>query len=147
MKNRVLPARPYKPNNLGSMGNASGMLIRQYQFPNEYHDFEALVFSDHDHCIHANYDRAIACIKKYTKTGELGLESWFLHSSDELIMAFLDEFLDVNYGAKWTGYRIRGTVSRSDGSVIWSLELFAKAPGSSTVVYTGTKDVPNVYDY
>lgn len=147
MIHRVLPARPYQAGALGSMGKASSMIVRQYQFPHEYQEYEKFAFADHDRCIQANYDKAMACIRKHTQSGNLGLESWFLKSSDEKILTFLIEFLDAKDGTNWTGYRIRGTINQSDGGAIWSLELFAKAPGSSTAVYTGTKDVPNVYDY
>ena len=79
-------------------------------------------------------------------TGELGLAQWAKSAGNERVLALLKDLFkaDENHpGVKWTGYRITGTVNRSNGYPVYSLWLFAKNRGSETKVYSGSR-APNV---
>lgn len=143
MKTRVIPATPYQFCQLGSLGKANLMLIRQFNFPDIYEDtLDKLVFVDHDRCFQFDHEHASHCFNKYVQRGERGFENWAREASDQKIINFLMEILKADQKINWTGYRIRGTVG-GNGQAIFSLGLFAKHPESSTVVYTG-EDAPNV---
>lgn len=145
--NRVYQASPYNPGEMGSLGRASYMLLRQFQFPDEYDsDFDKLITADHDRCMSWDYEHARRCFNEYTGTGELGLEGWLGRQADEKIMAFLKDILKADASVKWTGYRIMGSVHRGNGYPVWTLELFAKHPDSDTKVYTDSQ-APNVCGY
>ncbi len=136
-------ANPYRPCSLGSMDDASLIIFRQYNFPLTYQDTEHHCSADHDRIRSFNSNKADACIRKYTGSGEGILHDWFEKSSDEAVMSFIKEFLEADQHIRWTGYRIRGSVHKGNGSIVWRLELFAKHSKSTTEVYTGRK-APNV---
>ncbi len=146
---RVFPAEPADMFRMGSLGNASYMLIRQHQFPDKYDERRDVhVHADHDHIIQQGYERAQACFKKHLKTGEGGLAEWVRRRSPEEVIAFINEFLTPHFGdrakaAVWTGFRVSGTVHRGNGFPVWSIELFAKHPETKTKVYDG-ENAPNV---
>jgi len=143
-QNRVYLAEPYQYGEMGSLGKASGMLIRQFHFPFEYTDnMDQLLHADHDRLYQQDYKRASECIKKHTGTGELGLGSWAMGATDDEILAFLKEILEADQDVNWTGFRILGTVHRSNGGPVWSLQLFAKSPDTDTEVFSG-QNAPNV---
>ncbi len=140
----VYKAEPYRPNELGSFGKASCMLLRQFNFPNTYNlHMDLLIQIDHDRCMSLDYEHASQCFKKHTGTGEGGLADWLKEASDEAVIEFLKDILRAEPEVKWTGYRIMGGVNRSNGYPVWTLNLFAKHPDSETVVYTGPS-APNV---
>ena len=142
----VFLANPFKPNNMGSFGQAREMIIRQFQFPNTYEDDEKMESAYSDRCFQWDYDHAEQCVKTHTGTGEGILESWFSKSTDAQILSFIIDMLKSNKNVVWTGYRILGSVSVSSGYATWYMELFAKNPNSQTKVYS-TLDAPNVLKY
>lgn len=142
-KKRVYPATPYQYGRLGSLGDASYMLLRQYRFPDTYSEKDELIVRDHDRCMDQDYEHARRCFKEHTGTGECGLQAWLERATDEQVIKFLEDILKVDRNIGWTGYRITGTVNRGNGFPVWSLSLFAKHPQSDTKVYTG-EDAPNV---
>jgi len=128
-------AEAYQPWRMGSLGNASNMLLRQFQFPTRYDaDVDVLTSADHDRCLQWDYEHARAVFTKYLKTGELALPEWLKRGSttDEMVMAFLKEILKVEQGypdVKWTGYRITYTVNRSNGYPVFTFSLFCNRSG------------------
>lgn len=125
---------------MGSLGSASNKLIRQFNFPWTYDDDEKMIQADHDRIIMWDYKHATACFDRHMKTGEMGLTCWAQqHASDEQVMALLKDLFKVIHQLpeiEWTGYRITGTVNRSNGYPVYSLWLFAKKKGSGTKVYS-----------
>jgi hypothetical protein len=138
-------ANPSRSSSLGSLGDANLMIVRQYNFPFTYENNEQHCSGDHDRIKQLDYDKAMACIKKHTGTGEMILDTWFVGSTDEEVISFIKDYLQADQGVVWTGYRIRSSVHRRNGHTIWSLELFSKNPTSTTKVYSDLK-APNVSD-
>ena len=123
---------------MGSLGNASNKLIRQFRFPYEYDEDETMIQADHDRMLEWDYDHARFAFRLHTGTGELGLAQWAKSAGNEQVLALLKDLfkVDENHpGVKWTGYRITGTVNRSNGYPVYSLWLFAKKRSSGTKVY------------
>lgn len=141
----VFPAKPYRFGQMGSMGDAAYMILKQFQFPHEYAENEKNCFCrwDSDRVFQQQNDHANACVKKHTGKGPLALEFWFDRSSDEQVLEFIKEFLKADPNVKWTGYRVLGSVHRGNGYPIFTLELFAKPADSTTEVYSG-RIAPNV---
>lgn len=139
----VVPAYPNYPDALSSRSQASGILIRQYQFPLEYDDkLDRLVGVDHDRLVGRDGGRAERCFRRHTRIGEQCLDEWLKRATDEAVIAFLCDLMQEER-VGWTGYRVRGSVHQGNGWRVWRLELFAKHPTSSTRCYTGSL-APNV---
>ena len=146
----VLVATPFKPMEMGSFGKAEYMLLRQHNFPYEYDEAKG------DKHTHADSDRlsqwdyrhtAKAYERRRNLRGPGRMAGWALRSSPAEIMAFLIDVLKVaeNYpGVKWTGFRILGTVNRSNGYPVYTYELFAKGEGSDTKTYSRS-NAPNCH--
>lgn len=144
MEKKVYPAQRYQYGQLRSLGTAAYMLIRQFQFPNEYDDkLDQRIEADSDRCLMIDYENTSRCFNEHTGAGGGGLESWLQTAKDADVIVFLTDILKADKTINWTGYRVLGTVDRSNGYVVWSFELFAKHPESATEVYTGCK-APNV---
>lgn len=141
--NRVYPAEPYRPCDMGSFGKASYMLIRQFRFPDTYAEGEKHHYWDSDRCFSNDYDNTRRCFTQHTGTGELNLENWLVRAKDQKVINFLVDVLKADKSVAWTGYRVLGTVNRSNGYPVWTLEIFAKDPKSDTQVYSG-QVAPNV---
>lgn len=147
---QVILAEPFRFMALSSLGDATFMLLRQHKFPLEYaENVDVLTTADHDRCLMWDYKHATACFEKHLKTGELGLPGWLGKDdvTDEDVMAFLKDILkaEEHYpGVKFTGYRIMGTVNRSNGQSVFTLELFCNK--SRTKTYSGSNS-PNVKSY
>ena len=139
----VFQAEPYQYGEMGSLGKASYMLLRQFQFPNEYEEKDTLISADHDRCLMWDYAHVCECFKKHMNTGEMGLGHWINSAFDEKVIDFLKDILKADTEVVWTGYRVMGTVNRSNGYPVYTLELFAKHAESKTTVYTGA-NAPNV---
>lgn len=58
-------------------------------------------------------------------------------------MSFVKDILKADPEVDWTGFRITGTVNRSSGYTVFTIEVFAKHPDSSTKVYSNST-APNV---
>lgn len=142
---KVLMATGYDPNEMGSTGTAAYALIRQHEFPHTYDDTkDVLVSWDHDRAQRADWDHFKACLREFVGTGELAIGSWIRQQYPEKALAFLVKVLkaDEQYpGREWTGYRVLGTVNRSNGYPVFTLEVFSK--GSDCEVYSG-QHAPNV---
>lgn len=148
---QVMLATPYDPWNLGSLGNAAYALIKQFQFPLNYDEHkDKYTQADHDRLLMWNYDHFRRVCEEHLGTGELGIPNWVQdeNRTDKEVLAFVcDAMLPhdaiehnalVNYvgwgkkighEVKWTGYRIMGTVNRSNGYPVYTLELFANHTG------------------
>lgn len=138
---KVLQAEPYVEAALASSGKADGMLIRQFRFPEAYDVRETFTSTRHDSMRFLDRERVDALLKKY-RTSEVHLGTWARRQDDETLFALVKEVSKADPNVAWTGYRILGTI-QLNGYPFWTLELFAKLPGTSTPVYTG--DVaPNV---
>jgi len=143
---KVSQASPYVRGKIGSLKKASYMLLRQFQFPNEYDDeldkITGLVHSTE--CYKWYYRHTITCFLTHTGHGDGSFESWITSASNEKILSFLKDIMrKENLDVKWNGYRVLGSVTGDGGFPIYSFQLFAKHPKSSTNVYTGEK-APNV---
>jgi hypothetical protein len=140
---KVQSANPFRYNALGSFGDANLMIVRQYNFPFIHEDHEQHCSADHDRLMQHDYDYATTCIRKHTGSGELVLGQWFNESPDEKVISFIKEYFRADSNVIWTGYRIRGSVHKTSGQTIWSLDLFSKDPKSTTEVYSDL-EAPNV---
>ena len=141
---KVRLAEPFRSYAMCSTGDASGMLLRQSKFPYAYRKDEEIWSADHDRIASWDHNHWVATIAKHKeKLGEFGLESWFQNGKAEDILAFLIDMMKAEGKAKWTGFRILGTVNRSNGYPVYSLQLFAKNPKGKTTVYS-SENAPNV---
>lgn len=140
----VLLAEPHRWGALHSFGDAEYMLMSQHDFPHTYEAHEQMVSADSDRLFSWDHDHSSAVHQKYRGVmGDQGLESWLSGGSTQEIMAFVKEILKADPTIEWTGYRVLGTVNRSNGYTIWSYQLFAKDPQSKTQVYSNSV-APNV---
>ena len=129
---------------LGSMGNATYMLIRQIDFPDTYLEQERLTGSDHDRTQeYFGLGRSHEIFQRHTGGGELSLRAWVRSATKDELIAFIAEHLKADKRIRWTGCRVLGTTNRSNGHTVWTLELFRKHRNSSTLVYS-TANAPNV---
>lgn len=142
----VYPSTPYKHGALGSFGDAAYMLIRQNDFPKSYREDEQLITADHDRCISWDYDHFKGCCKRYVGSGELAIGDWARRAPPDEIMAFLIDVLKADSGVKWTGFRIMGSVNKSNGYPVWTLELFSKKEGSDTKVFNSEPESFSPYN-
>ena len=141
---RVFQATPYQPGTLGSTGNAAYMLLRQYQFPDEYDErLDTHLQVDHDRLFQQDHEHASRCFKTYIETGDMNFPSWLWNAKDSAIILFLKDLMKADARVNWTGYRVMGSVHRGNGFPVFTLELFAKHQKSKTKVYSGD-DAPNV---
>lgn len=150
---RVLQAEPFRWGAMGSLGNAAYMLLRQYRFPDTYDSKKGDWFAsaDSDRLREWDWDHAAAVSKKYVEGRQMNLESWFQQTRPGRVLSFLVEIMKANETgwqpegrtAKWTGFRVLGTVNRSNGYPVYSYQLFSRGPQSRTRVYTGPA-APNV---
>ncbi len=141
---RVYQAEAPRYGAMGSLGNASYMLIAQYQFPDEYDsDLDQMMGWDHDRIMQHQFEHGRRCFKEHGVQGELGLDSWAKLAPPEKVLAFLKDILKADATVNWTGWRILGTLNRSNGYPVWTLALFAKHPKSQTEVFN-TNNAPNL---
>lgn len=119
------------------------MLLRQHKFPDTYDERDKLVSADHDRIQSWDWDHAKRCWQKHLGTGPLAIGDWAKTASVERIMEFVKDALKLDSSVKWTGFRILGTVNRSNGYPVFSIQAFAKHPESKTKVYSGAR-APNV---
>jgi len=140
----VYQAEQRRHGAMGSLGDASYMLIRQHQFPHEYDaDLDKMTGWDHDRIMQQQHEHGRRCFQQHTGTGELGLQGWAEEATPEQILAFLKDILKASDDVEWTGFRILGTVNRSNGYPVFTLQLFAKHSDSQTEVFD-TKDAPHL---
>ena len=141
---KVYPAMPYNSGLLNIRKGFAYMFVRQFNFPNifdsELDKYESV---DNDILREKDCEKHNSCFKTHTGTGESGFDSWIEKSSDEAILNFLKDILEVDLTVTWTGYRILVSRNSSTGYKIWTLETFSKHPDSNTREYTGEK-APNV---
>ncbi len=143
---RVYQAEAYRYGAMGSLGDASYMLLRQHQFPDMFDaSLDQMTGWDHDRIMQQQYEHGTRCFKEHIGTGEMGLEYWLKkkEATPEAVIAFLVDILKADRNIKWTGFRIVGSVHRGNGYPVWTLQLFAKHPESATVVYN-TENAPNL---
>lgn len=137
-------AEPYVEADLGSLGKASGMLIRQHQFPHVYdRQLDKITAADHDRCFMWDYDHARRCFTEHTGTGEMEFARWAQSQTPDKVLAFLRDILKADPSVTWNGFRVLGTINRDSGYAVWTLELFAKHLRSQTQLYSG-RSAPNV---
>ena len=148
---RVYTAEQYRHGAMGSFGKADGMLLSQRDFPDTFDERDKLMSADHDRCFSWDHEHTDLAFKTHTKGGPPGgFEQWAQGASAEAAFAFLKDVLKAKApfedlpDAGWTGYRLLGTVNRSNGYPVWSFQLFAKHPETKTAVYTGP-GAPNVH--
>lgn len=143
--NQVSKAQPFEYDQMGSFGNASGMILRQYRFPDTYTNKEKIETADHDRIVsyfgHEHWGECIQKAKWHMKNS--GFERWLQEGAPDGILSFLVDVLKLDSNIKWTGFRILGTVNRSTGYPVYSLQVFAKDPKSKTKVYSNL-NAPNV---
>lgn len=142
-------AEPYRSGQLDSTGNASYMLLSQFNFPLAYEDNEELSSRDSDRLQWTHQSHVAGCLRRFgcgfesfnsIRVSEF--EGWILKQSSENLLNFVTELISATDYASWTGYRIMGTVKES-GQTTYSFQLFARDPNGATEVYTG-EPAPNV---
>ncbi|MEI7620446.1 MAG: hypothetical protein WCJ57_02650 [Candidatus Falkowbacteria bacterium] len=137
----VMPAEPYRMCALQSYGNASYMLLKQFQFPSERYDHEQLITVDSDRAYHWDNKHIDKCYQSFSFTHH-SFEYQVREKNEDEILSFLKKVMRADSNVKWTGFRIMGTVS-GNGHAIFTWQLFAKDPKSNTLVYSGD-EAPNV---
>jgi hypothetical protein len=137
----------YNINDLSSMGGrAEGMFIAQSKYPmHSYDKRDRIESADHDRLLQQNFTATQEIIKRHTGGGELDIGNWAKKNkkSPGRVINCLKELLVADTNVVWTGYRILATVNRSNGYVVYTLELFAKHPESTTEV----GDIPKYFRY
>lgn len=141
---QVFKAFEHQHGEMGSLGRASYMLIRQSNFPDTYSDSDLHVMVDHDRIQSEDCTRSNDCFTRHTGIGPLNFEYWVKRASPEDVINFLVDYMKPDQSVKWTGFRVMGGVHRGNGYPVWTLELFYKHPESQTKVYSEMKNVPNV---
>ena len=141
---KVSQAQFFQPHEMGSLGKAAGMYIRQHQFPYEFDkDKDEFISVDLDRLQQQDHENASRCLQEHSKT-KFGFHSWVNSASIKKMMAFLKDILKVKEyhpDVKFTGFRILYTVNRSNGHPVWSFQFFANNSGVKT--YDGNL-APNV---
>lgn len=139
---RVHPAIPYGPG-LYSLGDAQGMLLRQYRFPDTYDARDTFWAADHDRL---DFTYACRCFQRHLDgQGPGAFRGWLRRKSTtpEEVFALLKDLLQPPAEVVWTGFRVLGSVHLGNGETIYTMALFAKHPDSGTKVYSGER-APNV---
>jgi hypothetical protein len=128
---------------MGSLGSASYKLLRQHNFPHEYdREKDELIGWDHDRIMdHIGYGRFQNIVKRYDPAKQYCVNSAASRMHYDDVMKMLAELLEVPTHKGWTGFRIMGTVNRSNGYPVYTIELFKNNTGVKT--YTGS-NAPNV---
>lgn len=135
---------PYNSGLLKSGRGFTAMFVRQFNFPSTFGaDSDMYESADNDVLREKDCERHNVCFAKHTGTGELGFSNWVEESSDELVLNFIKDILEVDANLNWTGYRILVSRSLSNGYIIWTFEIFLKHPESNTMVFTGD-GAPNI---
>lgn len=148
----VSVAEAYNPTEMSSLGKASNMLMRQFNFPAKWDDDKDVMISvDSDRLLGWDYEGFRATLKKFVGTGEMAIGAWVRQeyktgqeATDEVVMEFLKEAIKVGEchpGVIFTGWRVTGTVHRGNGFPIYTLSLFANRSGVD--VYSD-ESAPNV---
>ncbi len=136
-------AQPFELRKLGSLGNASNMLIRQYRFPLDYiRETEQMTTSWSDRAQQFDANHFAECFRQYETQNSDIFAYWARESEANRVFAFLKKIMKAPEEFKWTGFRIMATVM-GNGHTIFCWQLFAKSPGSRTLVYSD-EDAPNV---
>jgi hypothetical protein len=147
MKNRELQkAEPFDLSRIHSLGDASRMLVRQYNFPHIIScDDDKFLVDDSDRLEARNGALTKMCFRKHMDTSTDSFDThleWFRHQNENKIIAFLINILEADESIQWTGFRVTATIN-ARGWTIWGMQLFAKHPKSDTTVYSG-EVAPNV---
>lgn len=142
----VIRATRYDSNETGSLGRASNMYIRQFEFPNKYSASDVYTQIDLDRICHTH--EVARAFEKHGVRGEMSFGSWVRKQHDKTVLACLADivphFTKVKpLAAGWTGYRVLLTVHRGNGFPVFHLELFSKHPEGGTIVHSGS-NAPNV---
>jgi hypothetical protein len=136
-------AQPFELRQLGSLGNASDMLVRQYRFPFDYdRETEQMTTSWSDRAQQFDANHFADCFRQYETKNSDVFAYWARESEASRVFAFLKKIMKASEDVKWTGFRIMATVM-DNGHTIFCWQLFAKSPGSKTLVYSD-EDAPNV---
>lgn len=133
-------AEAYRWGAMGSLGDASNMIMRQFNFPAVFvPNVDDIASADSDRILGWDYNHFRAVLKKYVGTGEGAIGSWVrqeyqtgMEPTDQVVMDFIKEALKISEnhpGVDWTGWRITGTVHRGNGFPIYTLSLFANRSG------------------
>lgn len=151
----VLMAEAYDPSEMGSLGKASLMLLRQWRFPHRYNEERG------DYVTSADHDRINSWGDRWKLANDLipmdgnwkvGIERFITQFPTAKVFEFVKTaMIDPKSDAPardWYGFRILGTVRRDNGYPIYSLELFArgqtaKGNPTRTPTYSGPF-APNV---
>lgn len=148
----VMPAKePYRPLNMGSLGQASNMFIRQYKFPLKLTEMDTIVtfHSDRVHnlkpeVVRNHFNLYMNCSLNSPEK----IEKWFRDNDPKFIKSFLVDLvtsLGVLKDLKEslvTGFRVLGSVSR--GHAVWTMQLFIKDPDSPELELYSSDDAPNI---
>lgn len=140
---QVYPAEPYRYGALGSLGNASYMLLAQFDFPDVYQESERMESMYSDRLDEHRPRRVAMCLNKHLGFNIMtfggcsqDFELLVRRLSKAQLIAFIAEVLDVSGEAVWTGCRVTGEVG-GNGHALFHFMLFARDPSGNTPVYTG----------
>lgn len=140
-RNIVDLAQPYRENALGYFGSVDRMLLRQYRFPHKYSKAEKFISIDSDQADGWNHEYFGRIFGKSDIAGQT-FEFWLRRESQEKLMVFLKKITRADLTIDWTGFRVMARID-FNGGIIFTVQLFARNPDTSTRVYTG-EDAPNV---
>lgn len=137
---QIYPETPYDPRQLGSLGNATNMIIRKQNYPVKFYDEQdKTTEADDDRLLQQDRNGFKAQLEAHTgHAGEGYLLDWIQKAEDEQLMTFLKDVLSADKNIRWTGFRITASIHRGNGCTVLHLSLFAKHPDSDTELCSGT---------
>lgn len=135
---------------MGSLGRAAYKLLRQHNFPHKYNpDIDILTGWDHDRIMdNMGCGKYYDIVMKYHPSNRGDLAEAVRGSSPDKVIEMFKELLDPydkeNQNVEWTGFRLMGTVNRSNGYPVYTIELFCNRSG--VTVYS-EPFAPNVKEF
>lgn len=142
-------ATPHDSNELWkSTGRATSMFFDQWNFPLEFEDDEEFTSRDDDRLDYSHFQQ---CKTAHGWRSGEGMDSFLRKLRGKKCLEFIIDVLAPNNidskkkfkAIRWTGYRIMTSIHKGNGNTVWHLQLFAKKPNSSTMVYSDD-EAPNV---
>ena len=136
----ALIAEPWRPNAMGSFGDAMYMILGQYRFPLHYdpeRETVQVVDSDRVGPLHLS-----ECYARHLKPLDEERSLGALHQAipqlpGPVLVAYAVDVVKADPKRTWTGARVLGSVNRGNGYPVYSFEVFARDPEGDTQVFSG----------
>lgn len=100
---KVYEAEAHRVGAMGSLGDATCMLIKQHQFPDEFNpELDKMVGWDHDRIMQQEHQHGARCFEEHTGTGEMGLDHWAGRVEPAKVILFVRDILKADPEIRWT---------------------------------------------